>query len=277
MPQADNTRLTKQERREAAREQARRIREEQQRREKRNRSLVIGGLVLGVLVVIGVVWAVLARGGGAGLADVKSPEGSDAKGGIPIGSSLVAGTTNDGDNTLNIYFDYTCHYCEQFEQLHAADLESIASDGLATVVLHPVAILDRSGDYSEYSGLAANAAATVANYAPEQFLAFHEALFGPWLAAVEEAQAAGASAIENPPGLAEIEAVGVQAGVPQDVVDRFADGEFRDWVDASTRQMARDGIDHTPAIFLNGIDGQEFTEWTTPGSLLAAAKEEYGR
>lgn len=276
MAEADKNRPTKQERREAAREEARRIREEQARREKRNRTLVIGGVVLGVLVVIAVVWAVLSRGSVSALDGVDSPAGSTQKGGIPVGASLAAGTTNEGDDVLDVYFDYTCSYCNIFEELNAQDVQTIAQDGLATVVFHPVAILDRSGDFSGYSGLAANAAATVAQHAPEEFLAFHDALFDPWSEASKAAQEAGATTIENPPGLAEIEEVALAAGVPQDVVDRFADGEFRSWVEATTRQMGLDGLDHTPSIFLDGIDGEEFTDWSTPGSLLAAAKEQFG-
>src|SRR5659263_596133 len=172
MPTADNFRLTKQERRETAREEARKLREAQERRAKRNRTLLIVGLAVGLIAVAALVWGIVAAGNKSALDGVTRPQGSDLTGGIPVGMTLEAGTDNSSVDArvVNVYLDYTCSYCAQFEEINAADLKTLAKDGTATVVIHPVSILDRSGDYSGFSGLAANAAATVADRAPAQFL-----------------------------------------------------------------------------------------------------------
>ncbi|NCD17211.1 MAG: disulfide bond formation protein DsbA [Actinobacteria bacterium] len=257
-------RLTKQQRREAAREQARKLREEQERREKRNRLIVIVGVVVGLVAVAALVWAIVSSSGRSALDDVARPAGSDAAGGIPVGSSLEAGTTNEGAPEVSVYLDYTCSYCGQFEAVNAADLETLAAGGEATVRFHPVAILDGSdGAYTDFSGQAVNAAATVAEYAPAQFLDFHTELFTLWDAAVQEAVDAGASAVEEPT-VADIQATAAAVGVPQDVVERIPDGEFADWVAATTRQFGRDGFQGTPTVL---VDGEEFLGWPEAGAL----------
>jgi len=267
MTTADGTRLTKQQRREAAREEARRLREAQERREKRNRMLLIAGLVVAVVVVVALVWAIVSSGNRSALDGVARPAGSDLRGGIPVGASLEAGTPNedvDGAREVRVYLDYTCSFCSQFEQVNAADLRTLAQEGAATIWFHPVSILDRSGDYSGYSGQAANAAATVADRAPAQFLAFSERLFALYDAAVQSAVDSGASAVTEPT-LAEIQAAASELGVPQEVVDSFADRDFSDWVAATTRQFGRDGFEGTPTIL---VAGEEFTGWPEAGALL---------
>lgn len=57
----DQGRLTKNERRQQAREKARQAREKERAREKRNRLLLQGGIVLGVLAIVVVVGLVIAN------------------------------------------------------------------------------------------------------------------------------------------------------------------------------------------------------------------------
>lgn len=265
---ATSERLTKQQRREAAREQARKLREEQERRDKRNRTILIAGLVVAAVAVVALVWAIVSSSSSSALDGVDRPANSDASGGIPIGSSLEAGSENPGATEVSVYLDYTCSYCAQFELINAADLETAAADGEATVRFHPVAILDNSGSYTDFSGQAVNAVATVAEYAPAQFLDFHTELFTLWDTAVQAAIDAGASAIPEPT-VADIQATAVAVGVPQDVADRIAEGEFSDWVAATTRQFGRDGYEGTPTIV---VDGEEFLGWPEEGALLDAIR-----
>ncbi len=268
MTNPGNARMTKQQRREAAREEARRIREAQERREKRNRVLLIGGIVVALAVVAALVWAIVSSGKGSALEGVARPAGSDLNGGIPVGSTLTAGTVNEGGRTVDVYLDYTCTYCSQFERINGADLRTLAGEGTATVVIHPVSILDRSGDFTGYSGQAANAAATVADQAPSHFLDFSERLFTLYDDAVQAAVDAGASAVTEPT-VADIREAAVAVGVPPEVADRFADRTFGAWVAATTRQFGRNGFTGTPTIL---IDGEDYRGWTEPGALLSEVR-----
>lgn len=259
--------LTKAERRELAREKARKLQEERERREKRNRMLIIGGVVVFVVLVGLAVWAIVSQSNRSLLSDVHRPADSSVhtlQGGISVGSSLEAGTANEGAVDVNIYLDYTCSYCNQLEEVNAEDLEAMASEGLITLSMHPVAILDSSGDFSGYTSLAANAAATVAQYAPDKFLDANAALFGIYSNAVAEAQATASQNLALP-GVEGIQDVLREAGVPDDAVERVAEGEFAEWVAATTQQFYRDGYRGTPVVL---VDGEQLTnEWQQPGAL----------
>ena len=265
MAQKDSQRLSKQERREAARAEAARLREEQERRDKRNKMLFLGGgLVLLALVVVAAVMIVM-NGNKSALDGVDRPEGSDLQGGIPVSSELVAGK-DDGTVRVDLYSDYTCTHCNNLEHINGEDLEALMSEGTATIWFHPVATMDGSGNFSGYSGLATNAIATVAHHAPETFLEANSALFDLYWDAVES----GATVA---PGLPEIEAALTEAGVPADVVARLADSEYLEWTQATTRQFGRDGYRGTPVLEIND---EEFGGWSEPGALRAAVEAAAG-
>jgi protein-disulfide isomerase len=260
MSSSSSSQPTKAQRRDAAREQARQLREAQARREKRNRNLIIAGVIALVLVVGVVLYMIISQGNKSVIASVADvPANTSVEdGGISLGSDLVAGTTNDNAPVLDVYLDFTCPHCATFEEVNAEDIDALVSAGEATVVYHPVAILDRSGDFTGFSGRAAQAAAVVADQAPEAYNAFQAALFGLM-----------AEATNAEPTDAQIAEAAVGAGVPQDVADSLASGEqpFTDWVEATTQQFSRDGFTGTPTVL---IDGEDFEGWTEPGALVEA-------
>nr|NLD40945.1 thioredoxin domain-containing protein [Actinomycetales bacterium] len=257
MARQDNTRLTKLERRELAREKARVLREEQEKREKRNRMLLIGG-ILGVIVIVAlVVVAIVMNSNRSAFADVAEPAGTE-EGGFSLSALDVAGDST-GDPKVQVYLDYACSWCNLFEQQYAADIKEMNEAGEAEFWFYPVALLDNSNDFTAFSGLAANASGTVMEHAPDQWAAFNEQLFITY--------AANPSAM-----LPEIEAAAATAGVPAEVIARFADGEFRDWVDATTRNFLRNVARGTPEV---RVDGETLVQWTDENALqdaIAAAR-----
>ncbi|MFC4553767.1 DsbA family protein [Georgenia faecalis] len=251
----------KQERRDAAREKARKIREAQQRREKRNRILIIAGVVAFVAVVVVALYSILSQSDPQ-LDEVDSaPSTALATGGIPVGASGAAGSENEDVPVVDIYLDYQCHWCAVFEQTNAEALDTLATSGEATIVYHPIAILD--GSDTGFPMRAAQAAAVVADQAPEQFTAFNVAVF----------------AAQGPEGGVplsdeQIAEAALSAGVPQEVVDSFGGDAFRDWVKASTAQATEDGVSGTPTI---RIDGEDMGgDWQQPGALETAVAEAAG-
>ena len=267
MPSSSSN-LSKSEKREAAREQARQLREAQAKREKRNRNLMIAGIVALIVIVAVAVYAIISAGNEqaneSAIEQVSEVPANTtlADGGISLGSSLTAGTANEGAPVLDVYLDFTCTYCEQFEAVNADDIDAMVSAGDATVVYHPVAILDSTGDFSGFSGRAAQAAAVVADQAPEAYNAFQGALFDLYRGAgATEGAAAGE------PTDADIAAAAVEAGVPQAVADAIDDGSFTEWVEATTQQFGKDGHTGTPTVL---IDGEDFEGWTEEGALAQA-------
>lgn len=248
---------TKSERRAAAREQARALREAQERRERRNRLLLVGAIVGIVAIVVVAVVVILGQSGRSALADVDSPAGSTEAGGIRVGAEGV-GATNEGAPVVQVYSDFMCPFCGMFEQINAPVLEELSEAGLATVDYHPVAFLDDRSLGTEYSTRAAQAAAVVADGAPEQFSAFWFALF----AVMPE---------QNTPGLSdeEIAQVAREAGVPEDVIEAIGDDQFRPWVRAATEQATRDlPRPATPSVLIDGEPWQG--DWQDPANLRAA-------
>src|SRR6478609_8177403 len=63
----------------------------------------------------------------------------------------------EGDNTFETYIDFMCPVCNQFEQAYGPDIQKLVDDGTITLGIHPIAILDRSSQGTNYSTRAANA------------------------------------------------------------------------------------------------------------------------
>ena len=263
-----STNQTKAQRRDAARAEALALQKKQQAREKRSRLIVMSLLGLGVAVLAVAVVMIVIWGQKTPMEKVENvPAGVVQDTGIPVGADGAAGTTNEGAKTLDVYVDYMCPICGQFEALNGASVAEMREAGDITYVVHPVSILDRVSQGTEYSTRAASAAAWVADQAPEQFNAFHEAMFA-------------SQPKEQTPGLsdAQIAQIAEQADVPADVADGIASGEahdtFGEWVAASSEVAGDDeslfneqGGFGTPTVV---IDGERFPGWQTPGALTQA-------
>ncbi|MBE1875191.1 DsbA family protein [Myceligenerans pegani] len=260
--------MTKAQRREAARAEALAMQKKAQGRERMYRIVTLG--VLGLLIAgLGIaIWLIFAESQKTPMERADNvPNGVVDETGIPVGEDGAAGTLVDGAPQLDVYVDFMCPICGQFEALNGADIAEMREGGEVALVVHPVAILDRYSQGTEYSTRAASAVAWVADQAPEAFMEYHDLLFANQPA-------------ENSPGLSDQQLADFaeQAGVPADVAQGIADGEatstFGDWVTAaSDKAGAADELANaqgnfgTPTVML---DGERFEDWQTPGSLMTA-------
>jgi protein-disulfide isomerase len=258
-----DSRQSKNQRREAAREKAKQLREEQRKKEVRNRVILISSLsVVVIAIIVGVALVIVStiRPAGPGPANMASD-------GIQIGSGFVAETTpalQDGEDPvpstsdpasgvadIRVYVDYMCPYCGQFEATNNEQMGEWIESGAATVEIHPLSILDRSSLGSKYSTRAANAAACVANYSPDQYWDFNSLLF--------ENQPE-----ENTEGLddATLKDLASQAKVTKqsEIESCIDDTAFRGWVaDATSRALEgplpdtdETKVTGTPTVLVNG-------------------------
>jgi protein-disulfide isomerase len=293
-------RLTKNQRREAAREKARQMRDQQKKRERRNRVLLQGGIILGSLAIIAVIALVLVnsvRPAGPGPENMLS-------GGIRIGQNFEAVPTAamkpgatptpipaadpaEGEDAepinIQIFLDYLCPFCKQFEDTNAEQIASLIESGAVTYEVHPISFLDRASLGSRYSSRAANAAACVADKSPNSFWGFNEALFANQPA-------------EQTAGLSNDELVDIVLGVDgiqsrDDIEECIRDEDFKNWVTEITAYASNFGvpgtdvnsIQGTPTVLVNGVqyegavddpaafaafvaqaEGQVFNEEATP-------------
>lgn len=298
MPTND-PRPTKAVRRDEARLKAAQMRKEQERKARRNRIVGISVIVVAVLALGGVVFSIVhnqktneannssvAYGGGGSdvippkIADVVAPAPAKANGGIPVSGPDAAdvGKVGSGDTVLTYYFDFMCPICGQFEKINGADLDTIQSAGGTTIEYHPISFLDANSSGTHYSTRAANAAAVVADKDPAHFAKFVSEMY-------KNQPAEGSSGLTDD----QIAKIATDLGVPKSVADTFTttvagtyetgstsnptsnNGTWRTfapWAAAATNQMSLDGLQvSTPTIL---IDGKQFTNWQTPGALLAA-------
>jgi len=248
--------------RQAARERARELREQHRKQDRRRRLIVTGSIVLGTVLILAVVATVLvtlsrptARGPLNMVSDgIKIGAGLKAEPTVALqpGDKPVASKKNaSGVIDVKIYVDYLCPSCGSFFQKDGDQLSAFVDSGAATVEIHPIAVLTTKSAGSQYSLRAANAAACVAEFSPNRFYDFNQALF--------EKQPK-----EGVPGLTDAQLVSraSQAKVTHlsEVRSCIRDQRFRGWVQGATARAlsgplpgaSLPKITQTPTILVNG-------------------------
>jgi protein-disulfide isomerase len=281
-------RETKSEKREHARELARIMREKQKARQRRKRFFVQGGIGLAVIAVIAVIAlvvvqnnqnAVAAPATAAGPLNMKSDGilfhgvGGTATAvktaAVQAKSKPVATDTKKLTNTANIveYIDYQCPYCNEFVTTNLAQEDKWVAAGKATLEIHPIAFLDSSSEGNRYSSRAANAAACVANYDPNDFLAVTKSLYANQPA-------------EDTPGMSNSKLLSILngAGATGTKITGCVNGEsFKTWVTESTTRVTSGtfvGVANTPEAFPGTptvfVDGVPYSGSLTDASAFAS-------
>lgn len=183
-----NEKLTKNQRREQGREQARLAREAEKKREKRNRLYLQGGIALVVVAVLAIVALVLTQSmkpAGPGPANMIS-------GGVTFGEDLQvvksAALQSDGQREapaqdwettpvdVTVYVDYMCPACGNFETQNGAMLEQFVGSGDVQLTVYPINFLDGQSVGAKYSTRAANAVSCVVEQQPDSAFALHNRL-----------------------------------------------------------------------------------------------------
>ncbi len=274
---------TAKERRDEAKAAAAALKAKQARDAARQRTIAIAALVIGLVVVGALVAVILSHGRTSGSASgpQETPTAVTDRGGVVFDSTGRLDPTGDegwpqslaaagGPVVVSVYFDFMCPWCGYFEQTQGATLDALLASGDIVISSHPVAILDRYSNGTDYSSRSAAAAFAVAEGSPEHYFDFVEAMM-----------AEGTQPEENTDGLtnAEIAAIAAGVGVPQDVLDDIEAGTYVDYTATATDLASQDlGQLSTPTVLLNG---QNLTEdlgvnWTDEGALAAAIEAAKG-
>lgn len=173
--------------RQAARARARELRALQRRKDSRNRWLLRGGIVGGIVLVLAIVAVVLVtfvqppgRGPQNMLSDgVTFTTGGEVvrTGGLgPDDEPVPTEATSEDVLAIRVYVDYLSPNAGEFERVNGEQIRTYVQSGAATLEIHPVATLTGRSAGTQYSIRAANAAACVAEFAPSSFLTFHRLL-----------------------------------------------------------------------------------------------------
>jgi protein-disulfide isomerase len=268
------SRETKSQKREHAREQARLFREKQKTKARRRRFFLQGGIGIAVLAVILVVVMVAVQNNqtaAAAPATANGPKNMLSDGilfhgvdgtakavttaAVKAKSKPVATDTSKLTTTANIveYIDYQCPYCNEFLTTNLAQEEKWVDSGKATLEIHPIAFLDSSSEGNRYSSRAANAAACVANYKPDAFLAVTKTLYANQPA-------------EDTAGMSNSKLLGLvssSGGTGSKIAGCINGESFKTWVSESTTRVTGgtfvgvaktpEKFPGTPAVFVNGV------------------------
>jgi len=281
---------TKRDRREEARETARRMREEAAKKAKRRKIIVQGSVIAGVIAVLAIIGVVIFTTVGTGGAGAANPKNM-ASGGILLESSSKAVTTPaipsggqptpikmelDGKTAhIQIWLDYQCPYCDQFETTNDDQIKQWMADGSATVEIHPVAILD-SVQNKNYSTRAGAAASCVANSQPNKFWDVNSALFA------KQPDEQTGTGLTNAEILSIFKDAGVSSKAVTDCVNNqtYADFVTAMTKDATTNSQLKNpttGGFGTPTVFVNGERYQGgFTDASQFAAFTQAAVKDAG-
>ncbi|WP_194949351.1 DsbA family protein [Actinomyces trachealis] len=262
---AASSRNSKTQLREQARAQAQALREQQELAERRRkitrRSLIGGAAVVVVGGIGGVVYLDKSTTGES------VPAQADATGALTFGKGMKVGTTNSGAKLLDLYFDYSCSHCAQFEALHLDEIKKLVEEGTVTFVLHPCKILG-----SGWTDVAINALGVVLDESPEHAYDFHRAVFDVFLQAV---QAKDQSRLKVQTLKAAAEALGVSASVTKKFDKAVEKNQYKAWTSASTKAFLDKGFTGTPVVSYNGTV-LELGQVASPTGLTEAIKAAEG-
>lgn len=274
---------TKRDRREEARETARRMREEAAKKARKRKIIVQSSVIVGIVAVLAIVGVVIFTSVGAGGGAAANPKNM-ASGGLLLTSPTKAVTTPaiksgaqptptkmelDGKTAhIQIWLDYQCPYCDQFETTNNDQIKQWLSEGSATLEVHPVAILD-STQNKEYSTRAAAAASCVANSEPSKFFDINAALFA------NQPDEQTGTGLTNAEILKIFKDAGVESKAITDCVNNqtYADFVTGMTTNATTNSQLKNpttGSFGTPTVFVNG---EQYKGGFTNATQFAAFKD----
>ncbi len=226
---------------------AKRIVEQQKAAERRRRVTIWTSVgVVAVLLIAGLVgWGVLAnQDKKTDASNVSTPAGA-----VDDGTAFAVGT---GPVTVDIYEDFMCPICHQFETTTGPTIAQMVTDKKVTVRYHPVSILDRASNGTEYSTRSAGAAAAAA--VDGKFIEYHNVLF-------ENQPEEGSNGLDN----AKLIELGTSVGLGDTFAAAVNGKTYDSWVTQVTETFSSRGYNGTPTIVVNGkkVEGPNQTLPTT--------------
>jgi protein-disulfide isomerase len=176
---------------------------------------------------------------------------------VPAGASDVGGThsglvaAGNGPVKVEVYFDFLCPFCKQFEATVTPTLDQMVASGKITLIWHPLGFLDSHSSPSGYSTHAASSAGCASDAG--KLKEYGQALFA-------------AQPAEGGPGLSDDQLIEI-AGTVGIINPSFAacvrGSNYAPWVSQLTNTAIQRGVTATPTVYVNGKQAQPTSEAIT--------------
>ncbi|HWS34416.1 MAG TPA: thioredoxin domain-containing protein [Actinoplanes sp.] len=169
---------------------------------------------------------------------------------VDDGTAFATGT---GSVVVDVYEDFMCPICRNFETTTGGTLKEMAASNKITLRFHPVSILDGASNGTEFSTRSAAASAAAAEAG--KFAEFHDVLYAN-------------QPEENSDGLTDAKMIELAASVgltTDTFVSAVNEGTYKTWATKATETFSSRGFNGTPTIVVNGtqVVGPENTVPTT--------------
>ncbi|GIF19055.1 protein-disulfide isomerase [Actinoplanes tereljensis] len=212
---------------------AKRIVEQQKAAERRRRVTIWTSVaVVGVLVIAGLIgFGVLSKKDSTDASKLTTPTVA-----VDDGTAFAVGT---GPVTVDLYEDFMCPICHEFETQAGDTITTLIADKKITARYHPVAILDRASNGTNYSTRSAGAAAAAAEGG--KFIEYHKVLYDN-------------QPEENSDGLdnAKLIELGKSVGLGDAFATAVNDKTYDTWAGKVTDTFSSRGYTGTPTIVVAG-------------------------
>jgi protein-disulfide isomerase len=177
---------------------------------------------------------------------------------VDDGTAFAVGT---GPVVVDLYEDFMCPICHEFENQTGPAIQKLVDEKKVTVRYHPVAILDRASNGTEYSTRAAGAAAAAAEGG--KFLEYHGVLF-------TNQPEENSSGLDN----AKLVELGKSIGLGDAFAKAVNDKTYDSWATKVTETFSDRGYTGTPTILVAGkkVEGPNQTLPTTDIFTQAVAQ-----
>ena len=234
---------------------------EARRKQARERALYVNSSLAIVVILVSVI-GIGVQAGRAKIAGDLTATNASVTNGVVYGKKAAA--------TVDIYEDFQCPVCQQFEQDVHAKLDADVKANLAQVRFHPIAILDGASNGNRYSSRAANAALCASDVSVDFFVAYHNYLYG------KDKQGKLVQPEENSNGRTNGNLItyATAAGIPTDASTTFGScvtgEEHKALVAAMTDKASQKGVNSTPTVYVNGKKLADHSLATLQAAIAAA-------
>lgn len=238
-----------------AREEAARQMAAKRRAELRQRAIWVTAIVVVVVVAAGLIGYILYQQSKPKPA-AAAPKAATSTAGIPYGKASAP-------VTLDLYEDFQCPNCRDFEQTVGPTITKLVDAGKAKVVFHPIAILDRSSSGTKYSTRSSAASGCASDAGV--FQKYVDILFA-------NQPAEGSSGLTN----TKLVDLGKQVGATSaSFAGCVTSQKYAGWTGNVTDKSSKRGVQSTPTAFVNGTELDRAAY--TPNGLTAAVSKAGGK